>query len=94
MQGLRLTIAQASRLWHMDAANCESVLQTLVNEMFLARTKNGAFVALPTDTRSTPAPRRRHTIPLPARTDRRWNPGKNSAVIQGPASEVSIRAIT
>lgn len=47
MPGLRLTFAQACRLWHVDAATCEVVLQTLVAEHFLARTANGAFMALP-----------------------------------------------
>ena len=47
MPGLCLTLAQACRLWHLDASTCEMALQTLVGEQFLMRTKNGAFVALP-----------------------------------------------
>ena len=48
MPGLRLTFAQACRLWQMDAAACESVLQVLIAEGFLARTDEGAFIAMPT----------------------------------------------
>lgn len=45
MPGLRLTFAQASRLWHMDATTTERVLHSLVEQKFLVRTKDGAFVA-------------------------------------------------
>ena len=47
MPGLRLTFAQACRLWQMDPANCELVLRTLVEEQFLTRTQKGVFVASP-----------------------------------------------
>jgi hypothetical protein len=46
MPGLRLTFAQACRLWHVDAPTCESVLEQLVSEAFLYRTDDGAYVAL------------------------------------------------
>lgn len=45
MPGLRLTVAQASRLWHMDAATCHTLLERLVAERFLARTHDDAYVA-------------------------------------------------
>ena len=32
MPGLRLTVAQACRLWQVDAATCERVLAQLVRE--------------------------------------------------------------
>jgi hypothetical protein len=55
MPGLRLTLAQASRLWHMDSATCEAVLTCLLDEGFLVRTRDGAFVALaPESTRRGP----------------------------------------
>jgi hypothetical protein len=44
MPGLRLTAKQAQRLWTMDACTCESLLNTLVDAKFLARTRDGAFV--------------------------------------------------
>jgi hypothetical protein len=47
MPGLRLTLAQACRLWQVDAATCELVLQALLTQRFLARTPDGAFIALP-----------------------------------------------
>jgi hypothetical protein len=49
MPGLRLTLAQACRLWQLDAVTCEFLLQMLVAETFLARTKDGAFVARSAD---------------------------------------------
>jgi hypothetical protein len=46
MPGLRLTLAQACRLWQVDALTCETLLEQLVSEAFLYRTDNGAYVAL------------------------------------------------
>jgi hypothetical protein len=59
MPGLRLTRAQACRLWQVDPATCEVVLQTLLAEGFLARTTNGMFVA-------SPAPEMARVKPLKA----------------------------
>ena len=44
MPGLRLTTAQAQRLWSLDCASCQSVLRRLVQEHFLWRTSDGTFV--------------------------------------------------
>lgn len=44
MPGLRLTLRQAARLWHLDARTCELVFEALVGERFLLRTSHGAFV--------------------------------------------------
>lgn len=46
MPGLKLTLAQAQRLWGMDRATCESVLDMLVRSRFLACTRDGSFVRL------------------------------------------------
>ena len=46
MPGLRLTVAQGCRLWQLDAATCEALLEQLVREAFLYRTPNGAYIAL------------------------------------------------
>jgi hypothetical protein len=46
MPGLRLTLGQAARLWHMDAASCAAVLMRLVADRFLMRTRSGAYVRL------------------------------------------------
>ncbi len=43
MPGLKLTVAQASRLWSFDSALCTEVLSTLVEQRFLVRTRNQAF---------------------------------------------------
>ena len=44
MPGLRLTVAQASRLWHVDAGVCAAVLRRLVADRFLTLTRLGAYV--------------------------------------------------
>lgn len=44
MPGLRLTAAQARRLWALDAAVCDAVLADLVEARFLVRTGKDLFV--------------------------------------------------
>lgn len=44
MPGLRLTAAQAQRLWGLDRAACDTLLGALVDAKFLGRTRDGAFV--------------------------------------------------
>jgi hypothetical protein len=44
MPGLNLTLAQACRLWQMDAVTCQAALDALIAERFLGRTRDGAFV--------------------------------------------------
>ena len=44
MPGLRLTPAQAQRLWGLDRAACDALLGALVDSKFLFRTRDGAFV--------------------------------------------------
>ena len=44
MPGLRLTPAQAQRLWGLDRATCEELLRTLVNDNFLSQTRDGSFI--------------------------------------------------
>ena len=44
MPGLRLTIEQAARLWHVDAATCAEVMTRLGGDRFLVRTRTGAYV--------------------------------------------------
>ena len=43
MPGLSLTLAQAERLWSLDASTCTEVLSSLVDAGFLARRADGAF---------------------------------------------------
>jgi hypothetical protein len=43
MPGLALTLAQAQRLWSLDAATCSDVLSSLVEAGYLARRSDGAF---------------------------------------------------
>jgi len=46
MPGLRLTEAQARRLWNLDAAACRALLDALVDSQFLFRTRDGAFMRI------------------------------------------------
>ena len=46
MPGLRLTEAQACRLWGLDQAACGALLGALVDAKFLYRTHAGAFMRL------------------------------------------------
>jgi hypothetical protein len=44
MPGLRLTEAQAQRLWNLDADTCRTVLVALVQRGFLRRSTNGMYI--------------------------------------------------
>ena len=52
MPGLCLTLAQAQRLWGLDALTCEDVLRELVDARFLRRAPNGTYVRVDNDTPS------------------------------------------
>jgi DNA-binding MarR family transcriptional regulator len=43
MPGLTLTVAQAARLWSLDAGLCTAVLSALEQTGFLVRTRHSAF---------------------------------------------------
>ena len=44
MPGLKLTEAQARRMWGLDAASCSYVLENLVKAHFLFKTRDGGFM--------------------------------------------------
>jgi hypothetical protein len=44
MPGLRVTRAQARRLWALDDAVCEAVLCALVDARFLVESRNASFM--------------------------------------------------
>jgi hypothetical protein len=44
MPGLKLTEAQAQRLWGLDADTCHTILVTLLQRRFLRRTATGMYV--------------------------------------------------
>jgi hypothetical protein len=46
MPGLRLTVAQACRLWQVDVPTSEMLLEQLMREGFLHKTGNGSYVAV------------------------------------------------
>ena len=43
MPSLRLTPSQAQRLFGLEPSTCIAILETLLNEHFLFRTKDGLF---------------------------------------------------
>jgi hypothetical protein len=47
MPGLRLTFAQACRLWQLDPTTCEVVLERLTRDGELLQTRQGHYVAAP-----------------------------------------------
>jgi hypothetical protein len=44
MPGLCLTAAQAQRLWGLDRAFCDKLLEALVDAKFLAQRRDGTFI--------------------------------------------------
>jgi hypothetical protein len=62
MPGLRLTHAQARRLWGLDAASCEALLTALVDANFLFQTRDGAFMRVEHAMAAKAASRPRGTI--------------------------------
>jgi hypothetical protein len=44
MPGLRLSLDQASRLWGLERAACESLLDALVGVSFLQRDRDGRYL--------------------------------------------------
>ena len=44
MPGLRLTRAQARRLWGLETVACDALLGALVDAKFLFKTRDGAFM--------------------------------------------------
>jgi hypothetical protein len=44
MPGLRLTFAQAMRLWGLSEEDCQRVIETLIGACFLQRTSTGEVV--------------------------------------------------
>ena len=46
MPGLRLTVAQAQRLWGLERDVCDALLGALVDAKFLAQTRDGAYVRM------------------------------------------------
>ena len=46
MPGLRLTQAQAQRLWGLDSTSCGALLITLVEAKFLFKTRDGSFMRI------------------------------------------------
>jgi hypothetical protein len=54
MPGLRLSQAQACRLWQLDSATCAELLDTLVAAQVLHRLSDGTYVTFSGDHPSRP----------------------------------------
>jgi hypothetical protein len=54
MPGLKLTPAQATRLWHLDPRRSEELLNTLVVDGLLRRGSDGAYLVSSDPVRSRP----------------------------------------
>jgi len=50
MPGLRLTVAQAGRLWCLEGRECERMLDEMVASGFLRRSVSGHYSRCDTDT--------------------------------------------
>lgn len=46
MPGLKLTAAQAARLWHLDVNDSAALLDSMVESGLLHRTRDGAYLLL------------------------------------------------
>jgi Fic family protein len=55
LPGLRLTLAQARRLWNLDTETCERALAILVEAGFLQRTPAGQYARRHPDRRADEA---------------------------------------
>jgi hypothetical protein len=64
MPGMRLTEAQARRLWNLDPAACHELLGALVDSKFLFQTRDGAFMRVEQarPRRATLTPHRRSAV--------------------------------
>jgi hypothetical protein len=69
MPGLRLTSAQAQRLWGLDAETCQRFLEVLTGETFLDRKANGTYARRSDSAMSFPQARMA-TASVPSQADR------------------------
>ena len=74
MPGLRLTLAQAARLWNLDCTTCRKVLHVLTHDGFLVQSDTGTYgradsVPLTRERIVDGAVRRDHRAPGSARAE-------------------------
>lgn len=91
MPGLKLTTAQACRLWSLNEQECREALDVLVANRFLFRTPSGAFIVLPSAAKMATAslPDVRHPWRCPY--CRHLNSIQRDAAVQGSHSVVTFR---
>lgn len=68
MPGLRLTPAQAQRLWGLTRLECESIMHVLVDAQFLRQTRDGAFVLFDANSPAGPLEMTPRMAGLPSKT--------------------------
>lgn len=49
MPGMQLTLGQAQRLWGLHRESCHALLEDLVHQRFLVRTRDGSFARYDSD---------------------------------------------
>jgi hypothetical protein len=70
MPGLKLTCAQAQRLWAMDQQTCSEVLHSLTEDRFLRRRDDGTYARLVEGSMGFPALRMAKTEQSPGHSRR------------------------
>lgn len=69
MPGLRLTCAQAQRLWGLDQQTCVAILESLISDGFLQRRDDGVFARLTDGAHTLPPVRMAKIAPVATRRD-------------------------
>lgn len=69
MPGLRLTCAQAQRLWGLDQQTCLTVLDSLISDGFLQRGRDGLYARLTDGPFTFPAVRMAKVPPVATRRE-------------------------
>jgi hypothetical protein len=92
MPGLRLTEAQARRLWSLDTSTCTTVLETLIAFGFLFRTRDGAVMRVEQAEPVATAPACRRDDPVASLTTGA-HIGRRSSGAGAPTHPISRAAI-
>jgi hypothetical protein len=77
MPGLRVTLAQARRLWSLDEAACREALDVLVAKGVLARSESGTYTSMTGDKKSQRL-HRTPQMPLERLHARHWHGRRQS----------------
>jgi hypothetical protein len=78
MPGLRLTPAQAQRLWGLTTRRCDALMRALMNARFLRRTRDGSYILFDANSPSPSTERRPDRAPAGG--------GTAAELVLGPAA--------